>query len=98
MSRQSDLILFGPRLAIALSAEAARLVSGLAWTRMRDSDMRDSDDGASGQGAGNADVPASGADPALEAGSPGPDLLEVIPDLPQAVDGGFPEPSGKDRG
>jgi hypothetical protein len=97
MSQQSDLILFGPRLAIALGREAtARIFSGLRRVA-----MPGSGNGASGESALMGARPAAEDDPPeskSDALGAGPDLPEVVSDVPQAVDGGFPEPSGNDPG
>ena len=61
MSRQSDLILFGPRLAIVLGSEAvSRVVS-----RLLRAAMRDSGDAARGERGSANVVPTAGADPNL---------------------------------
>jgi hypothetical protein len=101
MSLPSDIILFGPRLAIAVGSEtASRVFSGLRRAGL----LGDPGGDASAERttmAENAPVPVVQDDPP-EAGSAAlelePDLPEVIPNVPQAVGGGFPEPSGKDPG
>jgi hypothetical protein len=96
MSRQSDLILFGPRLAIALASETASRISAGLRSVVR---LRDSGSSASGERlAANAGVPAAEVEPAgVESEAPElePNLAEIIPDVPQAVDGGFPGAGGK---
>jgi hypothetical protein len=89
MSRQSDLVLFGPRLALALGSEAASRVAGLLRAAAR----------VSGDGASREWATATAAAPAVEVDSaeaesdglePVSDLPEVITEVPQAIDGGFP--------
>src|SRR4029453_15539280 len=97
MSLPSDIILFGPRLAIAVGSEtASRVFSGLRRAGLLGDPGGDSSAERSTRGE-NAPVPVVQGDPP-EAGSAAlelePDLPEVIPNVPQAVGGGFPEPSG----
>jgi hypothetical protein len=100
MSHLSDLILFGPRLAIAVGTETARRVPNLVAGSYRVvsellvASSRDSGDGATATRTAAKATPPDAPDPPEAE----PELPEVVPNVPQAVDGGFPEPSGTDPG
>jgi hypothetical protein len=101
MSRLSDVIFLGPRLAIAVGGEAARRVPSLLAVSARTvSDLltvplRDSAAGTSAEGFTERETPAAREPEARKVEDEAP---EVVPNVPQAIGGGFPEPSGKDPG
>lgn len=105
MRTLSDLVLFVPRLALTVGGEAARRVPNLVAGSYRSvfellgDRLRESGDDA---GAARVKATAPGwtepLETSAEATQPEAVRAEVVPNVPQAVDGGFPEPSGKDPG
>ena len=103
MPRLSDLILFGPRLAIAVVTEAARRAPNVVAGSYRTVSelvavpLRDWGGDRAARTEAKTTPPPALPEPA-EAPEAEPELPEVVPNVPHAVDGGFPEPSGSDPG
>ena len=105
MRSLSDFVFFGPRLALTIGGEAARRVPNLVAASYRSvfellgDRLRESGDDTNAARV-KATAPAGTEPPESEPGAPKADAerAEVVPNVPQAVDGGFPEPSGKDPG